>query len=682
MKQLFLFFFIFLCSCENDKNSIFITNLQEKIDNNFKELDVVKFSYIITDEKQILKEKFQLSESNYFTNSEEIIENFRTPLVLKQMIDNSIIDENELLINYIPAIKDKSLKVLNLLKVSANQEELNQAQNKEIVNITSKILTSTQNSLTLNNPDLKIKNTNFLNDEKLLRTIAQLSLYFDSENVTGYLSSDSTIPHPFPNPYIRNIVYYAGWYVLKLGKHTIFWNFFSDANKSLLLIKVIDSEIFIAVTYESKAVPSPFDNNKRDLLQSPIATNILLSLLAQNIDKGFSEKDPEKQLREIKSSEMDILNMHDLLSHAKAFGNIGEIKKANILYHLYEKKFPEAIPIKYRNQPVLAEFDYVTDNFDGKTYFELKQNAKVRMFGSGQLSNDRYLEWHLQSSDAVELYIDPFNKKTQSMNLEDKQCLYRFNYGYDSISGYFLSKNRIEFSFADPNDSVYILELKIPWETILGKLRPKYGQVIGLNVVVGDDDMNERIWKSTIIWSSNCREVVPDKPLNWGNLVLGNKYKTTDAQHKVATCPKVTAPIRIDGKLDHAWNKTEYAQILYSTGSSTSSFDNSGSFKAVWDDQSLYLLFRVVDNVKSPAGIYITDKGWIENFSTGEIAHKMIGLLNNSSFPTFSTDETFYLKAGKYFLRYTSDEGHSIEKWYGKSPANCIYGAVLYKYIE
>ncbi|MFA6594614.1 MAG: sugar-binding protein, partial [Candidatus Buchananbacteria bacterium] len=605
------------------------------------------------------------------------------------MIDDSIIDENDLLINYIPTIKDKSLKVLNLLRVSANHVELNLVQNKEVSNYISKVLKSAQDRLTLQHPDLDIKKTDHLNDKDILKTIAQLSLYFDSENVTGHLSPDSLIPNYFPDPYIPNIVYFAGWNVLKLGKQTIFWNFFSNDTKSLLLIKVVNLGISTAVTYESKSIPSPFDNNKSDLLQSPIATNILKSLLVQKSNNSFFETDFEKQLQEIKSSKLTLLYMHDLLSHAKTFENIGKVKKADSLYHLYEEKFPEGIPVKYLKQPVIAEFNYVSNNFDGKKYFELKQDTKVRLFGSGQISNDRYLEWHLQSTDAVELYLDPFNRKTKLINLDDKQCLYRFNYGYDSISGYFLSKKDIEFSFADPNDSIYILELKIPWKTILGKLKPRYGQMIGLNAIVGDDDMNDSKWKNGISWSTKDWKIDANNPLcwgnpsNWGNLILESKSISTNPKHKVMFCPKITTNIKIDGKIDYAWNKTRYTQILHPTGNLIPSrFDNSGSFKAVWDNQYLYLLFKVSDNVKSPAGLYIVDKGWIENYSSGEIAYKMIGSSKSPSFPTFSVDKTIFLKAGKYFLRYTSDEGHSIEKWYGRTPANYIYGAVLYKCIE
>jgi hypothetical protein len=52
------------------------------------------------------------------------------------------------------------------------------------------------------------------------------------------------------------------------------------------------------------------------------------------------------------------------------------------------------------------------------------------------------------------------------------------------------------------------------------------------------------------------------------------------------------------------------------------------------------------------------------------------------SAPTSLTVKTITLKTGKYYLKYTSDGSHSMEKWYGKPPQNGIYGAVLYKFIE
>ena len=440
LRNVLILFALILSSCAKDKNTQVLTYLENNIKEDLKALNISNFSFIITNEKKILKKEFNSSENDCFINSEEIIENFRAPLVLKQMIDNSLINGDTLLLKYIPTINDKSLKVLSLLKVPANQTELDLMRSNEITNYINTVLKATHAS-SLKVGELNIDNVKQLDDEDLLETLAKLSLYFDCKNVTGRMSTDSKIPVLTPNFYARNLLYFAGWNVLKMDGHTIFWNFFTQAHKSLLLIKVIDRGIFAAITYQSENIPSPFDNDKSDLLQSPLATTILKSLLDSTCSKKkLSNINLEKQLQQVKSSKLNFLYMHDLTAHAKAFEGMKKIQKADSLYRLYEKYFPEAIPLRYLKQDVLAEFQYVPDNFDGKKYFELKKDKKVRLFGSGQIIKDPYIEYHLNNNDGIEIYLDMFNKKSKTLNIRDNQYFYRFNYGYTTLSGTFFQK--------------------------------------------------------------------------------------------------------------------------------------------------------------------------------------------------------------------------------------------------
>jgi len=670
---------LILSSCAKDKNTQLVANLENNIKEDIKTLNINSYSYIITNEKQILKTEFQSSETDYFANSEEIIENFRTPLVLKQMIDNSLISEDTLLLKYIPTIKNKSLKVLSLLKVPANQTELDPMRSNEITRYINNLLKATHAESSLKLGELDIDNVKQLNDKDLLKTLAKISLYFDSKNVTNRMSTDSKIPVLTPTFYARNLLYFAGWNVLKMDGHAIFWNYFTHANKSLLLIKVIDKGIFAAISYPSKGIPSPFENNKSDLLQSPLATTILKSLLDSTYTKEkLSAIHLEKQLSQVSSSSMNFLYMHDLTAHAKAYERMGKIQKADSLDCLYKKYFPEAIPLGYLKQNVLAEFQYVPDNFDGKKYFELKKDTKVRLFGSGQIVSDSYTESHLSINDCIEIYLDMLNKKSNKLNIRDNQYLYRFNYGYANISGNFRSKNNIEFAITDSNDSTYAVEVKIPWLT-LGVGKPSIGQKIGLNMLIIDRDMNEAWKKSTLSWSTIKWWEAYNNPSLWGTLILSGK--TVPNSPKKAYCSKLQHAIKINGRMDDEWNKMNFISIDSCT-SVLSKLDNSGRFKTCWDDNAVYFLFNVMDNVKNPADIINVDKGWIENATTGEVVYKMTGPANTPYFPTFSTDKTLILKAGKYFLKYSSDEGHSTEKWYGKSPRNGIYGVSLYKSID
>ena len=681
MKQLaaILLLFALLASCTNDNKKETINIIENAIKKDFMELSITDFSYIITTDSKILKTHFQSLEDERFLNSSAIIENFTAPLALKQLIDYSLIDKDTLLAKYIPTFKDRSLTVSNLLTIHANQTKFNYLESGYITNHIVKLLKIKHIESSTKYLDINIKEEKNLNDKDVLTALAKISLYFDSKNITGHLPVDSLIPNLYPNWYTRNIVYFAGWKVLNIDGHIIFWNFFTQGHKSLLLIKAINEGISIAITYPSKNIPSPYDDNKSDLLQSPLATTFLKSLLV-SVGAANNEKEIEKQLSCVKSSKLNFLFMHDLIARARANELAGRSAKADSLYHLYEKNFPNAIPVKYLKQPVLVEFDYVSDNFDGKRYFELKEDTKVRLFGSGQFSKDIEFENHLNIKDCIELYLDTYNRKSQLLDISKNEYLYRFNYGYNKISGNYLSNKNIDFAYGDPNDSVYILEVKMPWQTLSDR-KPKIGETLGFNTFVIDNDNNEKWWwKSLLSWSTREWWNASNNPSKWGNLIL-----TGDSKHdkpKIAYCTKTSHAIKIDGQIDPIWNKTNYVSIDTIGGRISSKRDNSGSFKTMWDNQSIYFLFYIVDNIKNTAGIVKSDKGWIENSTTAEVVYEMTGPSNTTFFPSFSTDKTFTLKAGKYFLRYTSDGGHSVEKWYGKSPQNYMYGAVLYKSID
>src|SRR5690606_21399164 len=61
-----------------------------------------------------------------------------------------------------------------------------------------------------------------------------------------------------------------------------------------------------------------------------------------------------------------------------------------------------------------------------------------------------------------------------------------------------------------------------------------------------------------------------------------------------AASPKITAPFGspvIDGKIDAVWNKAQAVTPKHRTGNT----DMSATFKALWDDNALYILAEVKD---------------------------------------------------------------------------------------
>jgi len=70
---------------------------------------------------------------------------------------------------------------------------------------------------------------------------------------------------------------------------------------------------------------------------------------------------------------------------------------------------------------------------------------------------------------------------------------------------------------------------------------------------------------------------------------------------------KTTAKIKIDGNIDDAWNDAKTMLInKLALGKRDSQNDLSGSFKVLWDQQNLYLLVEVTDDLK----LHNSDQGY------------------------------------------------------------------------
>lgn len=153
----------------------------------------------------VIEKDFSKTGDISFKQSEDILENFAAPLALKQLIDNSNIDEDSSLINYIPSIKNSSLKIADLIKVPANQTEIDPSNRNQISSYIKDVINKTSENHVNFSTDrflkqsLKIDNSSSRSSKSLLDNLAQISLYFDKKNISGHLPTDGQYKKSFPN---------------------------------------------------------------------------------------------------------------------------------------------------------------------------------------------------------------------------------------------------------------------------------------------------------------------------------------------------------------------------------------------------------------------------------------------------------------------------------------------------
>lgn len=116
--------------------------------------------------------------------------------------------------------------------------------------------------------------------------------------------------------------------------------------------------------------------------------------------------------------------------------------------------------------------------------------------------------------------------------------------------------------------------------------------------------------------------------------------------------------------------------------------DLSASIKSFWDEQNLYLFTEIKDNVaraidsaeiKQASAFY--DYGYIEN-SAGEVIWQMQNYYTEHAGGALKNrlaDTVIPLKAGRYHIKYVTDESHSWNNWDDTPPQTPFYGIVVYK---
>ncbi|TFF36139.1 sugar-binding protein [Mucilaginibacter psychrotolerans] len=657
--------------------------LEDSIKNSITDLGLKDVSYTIVLDGDNFSETGNntgpLRDSIFY---KRLLNEYTAPVLLDMLIRDSVIKDKAFISTFpgenLPAIQ---LTASELISIPAN------VNSSILDNVPARVNTilsvigkgNTQNGsaalVAFNQNKVNLQPLKGYND--FLINLLKISYFFDKYQV-GLNAGDTTIRNISPTWYTRGLQSFYGWRLLKFQKHTILWNFYSTGNKKTLLLKMMEKKLFVAISYQSDHITSPYAYHNTDLLQSPLAL-VLLNILTvpENhpvIDlKMGKPNDLYKVLQKNRNSPFNFLLIKQVLAYARYYDVINNTSRANELYDLYKKLIDNGDFFPYKNAASLARIDYATDYLNAESSFELSKDSTLKIFAAGQALKIATPAQNAYQYDNVQIFLNAFKK-----NGSNEVKTFEFNYLFDKL-GYspnektavkWLDSTGVKYAFSDPDIYTYLLEVSIPWSELSGF---KKGE-IKANVLVNDSDLDEDKRKSVLSWfipsGINCFD-----PSQMSSVKL--KRRPGNLSEGILNCLKTVRSPQIEGLPDQLWEKVPYHDINKQYVNKSSAFDHAASFKTLYDEKNIYFLFKVTDNCKNQTGIITKDKCWIENAATKEIVWKMGGRISAFN-PSFDVTDSIRLKAGKYTVKYITDKGHSSDGWYGKPPVAPFYGIGIY----
>ncbi len=287
--------------------------------------------------------------------------------------------------------------------------------------------------------------------------------------------------------------------------------------------------------------------------------------------------------------------------------------------------------------------------------FTLQEETAVRIVGQAEGTSFELVPGFVEAylNDCIEFFIDLGSTCRQ----------YRFVWDSRRVTGNNADTTGVRFAQSDPSETCYVFELAFPWKTLGFDGIPKEKDVLRLDVSAIDNDGQSR--KSQIAWSGVDANLFMDWS-QFGDFPL--------AGHRTRKAPV------IDGLEDEMWAGQERYPIAHAIiGTVRDEADLSGEYRLLWDEENLYVLVVIKDDVKRQAA-FMFDNGSLESVLGEELwrlefdrtVHAGGALKNRRQ------EDTLRLPAGKYELRLETDECHATGHWDDLAPDEPFTGIKIY----
>jgi fibronectin type 3 domain-containing protein len=228
---------------------------------------------------------------------------------------------------------------------------------------------------------------------------------------------------------------------------------------------------------------------------------------------------------------------------------------------------------------------------DDNIYFLVEVKDDIAMNNG---TSDGSTPWYLH--DCIEIFTDMNNTKgTEEVTNSNGQYQLRFIYGLDDEPIFENPDMFGSYSNASADNSAgdgYVLEIIMPWDILTdGMTDPvtvAQGLAIGLDLKLTDmyEDHAGDWWPShyEYAWNSAAEK----KPVNFGTVTLGGQQ---------ANIISTNASPVIDGVVDGLWANAEKIPIATLSNEGTGDPTVEGTWSALWDNDNVYFLIEVIDDI-------------------------------------------------------------------------------------
>lgn len=312
------------------------------------------------------------------------------------------------------------------------------------------------------------------------------------------------------------------------------------------------------------------------------------------------------------------------------------------------------------------------------TLFILEKNSFVQIYATGELNIDLAItpRSYYFKGDDVEIFFQVLNRANR---IENKSLAFTWGESNTQDNKMATKKEGCSHRVTYDNQSKsYIAVTSIPWSYLY--LKDPAGKLI-FDVAIGDND--DRIkQKSKIALFSKQDPNISFEP---NGILLTRK---DDNFSPDTNCILSLQRVRNGALSDSEWDGTKLYPLNHIvSGEIQGPTDLSGSVQSCWDKDSLFIRTKIFDSKRGITNRDMVqnsptfhDYGWIED-SGGSTVWKMNAWYSKEAGGARKNqiiDTCIFLKAGRYHLKYITDESHSWDRWDDESPFKSFYGIVLY----
>jgi hypothetical protein len=342
---------------------------------------------------------------------------------------------------------------------------------------------------------------------------------------------------------------------------------------------------------------------------------------------------------------------------------------------------------KYKDIKPLAQLINMPNYADLSTAFEVIKNEKAHIYAVGEMINSlaNVKRKYFLANEDIEFYFNLKNDKSDFCNKKRDNQQYIFTI----VEGYTGGINSIKkgLTFKTSIDSVnnkYWAEIKIPWKN-LGCIHPRNELEIGFDIALAHNYCG--LFQDKKIAWTNSKDIMLSTTKCYGTLVLKSQSTSEIKSGFIYSIYKDSETLSTNSLSTIKVDKVVAGEV-------NEKHNFFSIVKSSWDKSNLYFLIETHEGIPYYKQRYITpekrnklqtfaDYGWIED-DKGNTVWNMNVLHSKyagGSVKNQKIDTTIFLKAGKYILKYHTDESHSYNNWDDDPPKTPFYGIKVYKSI-